>query len=189
MHEEVALRRRKVIRDGLVIGASILIGLAIYNWQLGENFLSTITGVNFALGSFVVGIAFASTFTVASAASIFAILAQTHDIFLMAIFGGLGALVGDSLIFKFLRDDLLADFEYLEQHFPKKTARRIIHSKMTLWFAPIVAALLIASPLPDEIGILMLAGLRLKYKHFLLISIFLNTLGIFMVGLAARILL
>src|SRR3989344_1808491 len=170
MMEEINVRRKKVIRDGLLIAVSIVIAVLIHQSNFLENFLKVSYGIYFILGVFLTGIFFASTFTVAIATSIFLTYSLTHNPLLIAFFGGLGAFVGDSLIFKFLRNDLIADFEYLEKHFGARIARRIIHSKLTLWFLPILAALVIASPLPDEVGLLMLASIRLKYHHFFLFS-------------------
>jgi len=69
-----------------------------------------------------------------------------------------------------LKDDLIADFEYLEKHFEGRIAKRIIHSKLIFWFLPIIAAFMIVSPLPDEVGLLLLASIKLKYHRFFLLS-------------------
>ena len=56
------------------------------------------------LGSFLAGIFFVSVFTVAPAAVVLVQIAQANSILLVAIFGSLGALVGDLISFRFLRD-------------------------------------------------------------------------------------
>lgn len=183
MKEQIQIRRKKVLRDGAIIAISIFIAVLIHKSNYLEQILKSSFGLYFAFGAFLTGIFFASTFTVAIATSVFLIFAQTHNPLLIAIIGGLGAFVGDSLIFKFLKDDLIADFEYLEKLFPQRLARRIIHSKLIFWFAPIVAAIMIASPLPDEIGLLVLAGIKLKYHHFFLLSFLLNTTGILIIAI------
>lgn len=187
MQEQIQIRRKKVLRDGFIIAISIFIAVLIHQSGYLEGLLTHLFGIYFFLGALITGIFFASTFTVAIATSVFLIFAQTHNPFLIAVIGGLGAFVGDSLIFRFLRDDLIADFEYLEKLFPQRLARRIIHSKLIFWVAPIMAAVMIASPLPDEIGLLVLAGIKLKYHHFFLLSFLLNTLGILIIALFGRI--
>ena len=186
MEETIASRRKKLIRDGILILLSVVIAVWLYQSKPLEELLKSISGVNFVIGAFLAGIFFASTFTVAIASSVFLLLSKTHNILIIALVGGLGAFVGDSLIFKFLRDDLIADFEYLEKHFGNKIAKRIIHSKLTLWFLPIVAALMIASPFPDEVGLLLLASIRFKYHRFFLLSFPLNTVGIFVLSFLGR---
>lgn len=187
MEETLKARRKKVFRDGFLIALSILIAVFLYQSDHLESLLKSSFGVSFVAGAFLAGVFFASTFTVAISTSIFIIFSQTHNPLLIALIGGMGAFVGDSLIFKFLKDDLLADFEYLEKLFPQRLARRIIHSKLIFWFAPIMAAVMIASPLPDEIGLLVLASIKLKYQHFFLLSFLLNTLGILIIALFGRI--
>ena len=184
--DEKVVRRKKLIRDGVIILVSVLVAISIHQSNYLESLLKGSYGIYFALGAFLTGIFFASTFTVAIAASVFWTFGQTHNPLLIALIGGFGAFVGDSFIFKFLRDDLINDFEYLEKLFPQTTAKRILHSKLTLWLAPIVAAILIASPLPDEVGLLMLAGIRLKYQHFFMLSYSLNTAGILIISLFGK---
>ena len=187
MEETIASRRKKLIRDGILITLSIIIAGWLYQLDsLGEA-LQSISGVNFAIGTFVAGIFFASTFTVAVASSVFLLLAKTHNLLIIAAFGGLGAFVGNSLIFRFLRDDLIADFEYLEKHFGERIAKRILHSKLTFWFLPIIAALMIASPLPDEVGLLMLASIKLKYHHFSILSYLFNTVSIMIIAILGKV--
>lgn len=186
MVETLTSRRKKVFRDAFLIALSILVAVLIHQINPLEKSIENLSGLSFIAVSMISGVFFASTFTVLIAVSIFLSLSAIHNPFLVALLGGLGALVGDSLIFKFLRDDLIADFEYLSRDFPKVTARRILHSKLTLWLAPIIAAFAIASPIPDEIGLLMLASIKTKYHHFFLISFLLNTFGILLISLFGR---
>ena len=187
MEETIASRRKKLIRDVVLILLSIIIAIWLYQLKPLEELLKSISGINFAIGAFLAGIFFASTFTVAMASSVFLMLAKTHNILAIALVGGLGAFVGDSLIFKFLRDDLIADFEYLEKHFEGRIAKRIIHSKLIFWFLPIIAAFMIITPLPDEVGLLLLASIKLKYHRFFLLSFPLNTVGIFILSVLGKI--
>lgn len=187
MEENLKKRKIKLFRDLGIIVASIIVAFFIHQSNLLANFLNSLFGVYFVIGAFITGIFFASTFTVAIATSVFLTFAQHHNPLAIALVGGLGAFIGDSFILKFLRDDLIADFEYLEKHFPKRIAKRIIHSRLIFWFAPIFAAILIASPLPDEIGLLLLAGIRLKYHHFFFLSFILNAIGILVVSLFGKI--
>ncbi len=56
------------------------------------------------IGAFITGIFFVSVFTVAPAAVVLYFLADTLNPLLVAIFAGAGAVIGDYLIFRFLRD-------------------------------------------------------------------------------------
>lgn len=54
-------------------------------------------------GTFLTGLMFSYGFTAAPATSIFLILAEYQNIYAAALIGGLGALVTDLLIFKFIK--------------------------------------------------------------------------------------
>ncbi len=186
MEEPTGIRRKKIFRDGLTISVSILIAVLLYHSNFLADFLKSISGIYFVAGAFLAGILFSSTFTVAVASSIFLLLTKTHNPIVIASIGGLGALTGDTLIFGFLKNDLIADFEYLEKHFEGKIVKRIFHSKLIFWFLPIMAAFMIASPLPDEVGLLMLASIKLKYHHFFILSFLMNTTGILILSLLGK---
>ena len=186
--EELRTRRKKLLRDGILILISILFAYIIHQFDYLERLIEFASGPYFFAAAFVAGIFFSSTFTVAIATSVFLLLGETHAPLGIALIGALGAILGDTFIFKFLKDDLIADFDYLENQFGggKRIAKRIFHSKLILWFAPIVAAIMIASPIPDEIGLILLAGIKLKYRQFFLISLILNFIGILVIGLFAK---
>lgn len=186
--EQKKIRRKKVIRDSFLVLVSLLIAFFIYKNNYIELFLKNASEAHFVIGAFVAGMFFTSTFTVAIASSVLLLFAQSYNPFLIAVIGGFGAVLGNTIFFKFFRDDLVADFEYLEQYFPGKISKRVFHSKLVYWFTPIVAAILIASPLPDEIGLVMLGSIKFKYINFLFLSFVLHTFGILIITLAGRLL-
>lgn len=141
------------------------------------------------LGSFISGIFFTYGFTAAPATAVFLILAKEQNIILATLFGGLGALLGDILIFKFIRFSLSDEIEKVSK---EKIVMRI-NSKIPLVFRkyvlPILAGIIIASPLPDEIGVSLLASLKsVSMKTFLILSFVLNSLGILIILLIGNLL-
>ena len=46
---------------------------------------------------------------------------------------------------------------------------------------PFLGAIIIASPLPDELGLVMLGDSKLKYREIAIISYVLNTAGILLI--------
>ena len=140
---------------------------------------STILSLGY-IGTFIAGIFFAYSYTAAPATALFLILAKEQNIIISGIIGGLGALAGDLVIFSFIsmsfKDEIrkLAHEKivvYLDHTFPYKIKKYLI---------PIFAGFIIASPLPDELGIALLAiSQHISIKIFALLSFALNTLGIF----------
>ena len=132
------------------------------------------------IGTFLAGIFFAYSYTAVPATALFLILAKEQNIFISGLIGGLGALVGDLIIFSLIslsfKDEIrkLAHEKivvYLDHTFPYTIKKYII---------PIFAGFIIASPLPDELGIALLAiSQHISMKIFALLSFALNTLGIF----------
>ncbi|HUD19056.1 MAG TPA: hypothetical protein VMR81_01255 [Patescibacteria group bacterium] len=132
------------------------------------------------VGALVGGFFFVSTFTIAPASIVLYILAQTMPIWILAPIAGIGAMIGDFLMFQFLKDaDLSGEISGLFKRFGSKKVKHLIHSRYFHWMLPVVGALIIISPLPDELGVSLMGISKLKWYRFLLLSFTLNTLGIF----------
>ena len=163
----------------LLFFITIILSYLIFSSSASLPFRHTITSLGY-IGTFLVGIFFAYSYTAAPATALFLILAKEQNIFISGLIGGLGALVGDLIIFSFIsisfKDEIrkLAHEKivvYLDHTFPYRIKKYII---------PIFAGFIIASPLPDELGIALLAiSQHISIKIFALLSFALNTLGIF----------
>ncbi|MBI4039113.1 hypothetical protein HY384_04110 [Candidatus Daviesbacteria bacterium] len=138
------------------------------------------------IGAFAVGILFVSLFTVAPAAVVLYFLADYLNPLLIALFAGLGAVVGDYLILKFLKDRVFEELKPLVVKNGGDTFLKLFKTPLFGWLLPFVGAVIIASPLPDEIGIGLLGASKLKNWQFLMLSFLLNSVGIFMVIIASR---
>lgn len=138
------------------------------------------------IGAFIAGVLFVSIFTVAPAAVLLFFLAEHLNPLLVALFAGMGAVVGDYLIFKFLRDNV---FDELKPLFLKNGGNRLIRLFKTPyfgWLLPLMGAFIIASPFPDELGIGLLGVSKLKGWQFICLTFLLNSVGIFIVITAAK---
>ena len=134
------------------------------------------------LGVFIAGILFAFGFTAPFSVGFFISL-NPANIWIAGIIGGLGALMSDLIIFSTIKVSFEDEFKKLRN---SKTFVRItrliersIKEKIRIYLMYAFAGILIASPLPDEAGVTMLAGLtKISAKSLALISFILNTLGI-----------
>src|SRR3989338_6129996 len=139
-------------------------------------------------GTFIVGALFAYGFTAAPATAILLILAKEQNILLAGIIAGFGALASDLIIFNFVRYSFADEIKKLLK---EKAVLYINHKTPNLfkkYLLPVVAGFIIASPLPDEIGVSLLAASKsISMKIFSVISYVLNTTGIFLILLAGRI--
>lgn len=138
------------------------------------------------IGAFLTGILFVSIFTVAPAAVVLYFLADHLNPLLVAFFAGLGAVAGDYLIFRFLKDRVFDELTPLFLRNGGNLLVKLFKTPYFGWLLPFVGAFIIASPFPDEIGIGLLGASKLKSYQFLILSFLLNSIGIFLVIIAAR---
>jgi hypothetical protein len=145
-----------------------------------------------ALACVVAGVLFSFGFTAAFGFAIFVELAHTMHPLTGALLGGAGSLIADLTILTFVQEHLLEELKLLRQswvfeivtgarfhkHFPRPV-RRVL-----LW---VITAFVIASPLPDDIGIMLVSGLsHVDRRLFAFLCFALNTLGIFAILITAR---
>lgn len=138
------------------------------------------------LGAFLAGMLFVSTFTVATGVVALFYLAANLKPLEIALIAGLGAVVGDYIIFRFIKNGLKEELLEIFKEVDKKSRlKRLFHSRHLSWTLPVIGGIIIASPLPDELGVGLLGISEVKTYQFLLLSYLLNFAGIFLVVSAA----
>ncbi len=177
--------QNSLIRDLAIVILSIFIAIILAKTGALESLITSTQEMRF-IGSFVAGILFVSVFTAAPATVALGEIAQSNSVITLAIIGGLGALVGDLIIFRFVRDRIYQDFSYLVKMSKSERLVSIFKLKLFKWIIPFVGALIVASPLPDEVGLAMLGLSRMKTSVFIPLSFVLNSIGILIVGLIAK---
>jgi hypothetical protein len=176
-------------QDIIIIILSIALSIALIQTHIISIGLSKL-GEFSTLGSFLAGLFFTSIFTTAPAIVSFGEIMQTHSLFATALIGACGSVIGDLIIFRFIRDRFSEHLLAVIGH--KKEQRKIkavFKLKFFRWFTFLLGGLLIASPFPDELGISLLGFTKMKMSWFIPLSFFFNFLGIALIGLIARALL
>lgn len=176
-----------MFQDLAIIFFSVVIALFLVKSEILISILETSEKLEW-LGSFIVGMFFTSVLTTAPAMVTLGQMAQVDSIWLTALFGALGAVIGDLIIFRFVRDRFEEHLQELLKH--KTSGRRfraLFKFKIMRWLTFLVGGLIIASPLPDELGIGLLGFSKTKTAMFLPLSFVCNFLGILAIGLAAKI--
>lgn len=180
-------RRKKpdLAKDVTIICASVIFAVLIAKSGAVEQLLLITKDVGI-IGSFITGIFFTSILTLAPATVILAEIAQNSPLLEVAIYGATGAVIGDLLIFFFIRDGIADDVtNFFESTRFKRFFILLKHRRMK-WISPIVGALIIASPLPDELGIALMGFSKIKTALLIPISFIMNVFGILLLGLVAR---
>lgn len=150
-----------------------------------ESFVQYISKIGY-FGAFLSGVLFASTFTVATGGLLLISLANTINPFGLVFAGACGAVFADLLIFHFVKNNVSAEItpiydKFLAHHHLKK----ILHTRYFSWTLPVLGALIIASPLPDELGVSLMGISAMTIGRFALISFLSHTLGMISLVLLA----
>lgn len=182
MHSHHKIKYKNIF----ILLASIIFALILSRFEEFHSFLLSLGSLGY-IGAFIAGILFVSTFTVATGAVILLVLAEKLSPVEIGIIAGFGAVVGDFAIFKFVRDGLTEEIrEVYEKIDHNNHLLKLLHTKYFSWMFPVFGALVIASPLPDEIGVSLMGIAKMKTYQFLIFSFFLNALGIFLVVYASK---
>ena len=170
--------------------AFLILSISLFIYFLESShvqfFIKSIGGLGY-IGSFISGLFFVSVFTVAPASAVlFDIAKTTLNPYLVALFAGLGAVFGDYLILRILKDRVFEELMPLFKKMRGSFLETIFSSPFFAWLIPLIGAAIIASPLPDEIGIGLMGLSKIKNWQFILLTFLLNSIGIFIIVSLAR---
>jgi len=179
------MANRHLRQDFFILLASIAVAWAIVHFGIVETLL-LYTGDGVLLTGFIAGMFFTSVMTTAPAMAVLGVLSFHINPLVLAVAGGAGAVCGDYLIFAFVRDRLGDDFAYLIKRTGTPRFFKIFHRKSFRWVLPFAGGLIIASPLPDELGLAMLGLARMRTSRFIALSFVFNSIGILIIALVAR---
>ncbi|MCX6748916.1 MAG: hypothetical protein NT076_04900 [Candidatus Pacearchaeota archaeon] len=159
----------------------IILSYMLFSNPLISSFISQLDNLKY-LGIFIAGLLIPFGFTAPISVGFF-IVANPSNILLSAIIAGFGAMLGDLFIFNIIRFSFMNEFNKLENTHAAKKLNKIIEKdlgkKIKNYLLYIFAGIIIASPLPDELGVIMLAGLtKINQKILATTSFILHTLGI-----------
>ena len=168
------------LKNTFFLIVSIIVLFYFTDSSFVKDIIHGIGGLGF-LGVFIAGIFFVSTFTVAPASIVLFYLAKELDPFGVVVFAGFGAMLGDYIIFRFFKDKVFEELKPIFTKLGDSYVSKLFSTPYFAWLAPVVGAIIIASPFPDEIGIGLLGVTKLKNWQFLTLSFCLNSLGIFLI--------
>lgn len=155
--------------------------VAVYIMFAGRMFPDTqqaIHGIGY-LGIFITGMTFSYGFTTPFALAVFFTLGGTYNPYEVALIGGIGAMVSDLFIFRFIRTGFDIEIHRLARERWVRMFGRMIPKKIRHYVLPVIGGVVLASPLPDEIGVSLIASSHVvSGPSFALFAYTMNTLGI-----------
>lgn len=138
------------------------------------------------LGAIICGVFSVMTFTAAPALLVLYDLSTRLNLVELALLTGLGAVIGDFIIFTFFKNQVFTELEPLIKRLSHSPVSHLLHSKYFVWLMPVIGAIILASPLPDELGVPLLSMHKIKKWQFIILSFSLNTVGVLILISSAR---
>ncbi len=172
-------------RNLAILAISVALAALLAKAGVFEEIIRASQGVAL-LGAFIAGLFFTSVVTVAPATVALGALGGAFNPFVIAAIGALGSVLGDLVLFRFVRDHVSEDFVALFRRTRVTRLAHALHLEAFRFFTPFIGFLVIASPLPDELGIAMMGISHLKTRTFALLSYAANFLGILIIASLGR---
>lgn len=132
------------------------------------------------LGAFIAGVFFPSLFTFAPASTVIILLATSGlNPMAVALIAAAGAMSGDFIILRFVEEKVAYELKPIAIRFGiPQVINYLQDRKPTNWLVRATGAFVIASPLPDEVGIGLLGIGRIGTAGFFAVCYVLNAAGI-----------
>jgi len=176
----------RTLRDIVLLIASIVLAIVLARTGVLDAVLERTAHVRY-LDAFVAGAFFTSLFTVAPATVALARLARGGEPFWeIVLIGALGAMVADALILTIIKDTLTEHILAAVRHSRSGRLKYFFRRGKTRLAGTLLGAIVIASPLPDEVGLFLMGLARAGRSITLALTYALNAAGIAAIALAAR---
>jgi uncharacterized membrane protein YdjX (TVP38/TMEM64 family) len=133
-------------------------------------------------GTFLAGLLYPYALTSAAGTGILLILAKEQNLLLAGVIAGIGAIISDIILFLFVRHIFSNEVQKLSKETVVRIVSRWIPDSVRVYLLATFAGILIASPLPTEIGIMMMSSTKnISVKKFAIIVFILHASAIFII--------
>ncbi|MBI2019119.1 hypothetical protein HYS95_00430 [Candidatus Daviesbacteria bacterium] len=132
------------------------------------------------IAEFLAGMLYTSFLTSPVSVAMIAALAKTSNPVTLALLAGLGAAFSDLLIVRFFRG-VSKDINLISEQLRLNQITALLKKWKIEFLVPLIGIFIVASPLPDEVGLMMLGASKLKYFQLAILTYVLNTAGILLI--------
>jgi uncharacterized membrane protein YdjX (TVP38/TMEM64 family) len=136
------------------------------------------------LGGFMSGFLFTYGVTTPFSIAAFFILAKDLNIWILTLLGTLGGLIGEYFIYSFAKKEA---GKSLRLYRNKKIKMPQIKSKLLRKLSPLIVAIIIATPIPDELAAFFCGIEKYKLRDFLILTFISKFIGILFIVYLGRI--
>ena len=166
--------------------ASVIVVYLLFSGVLYAPLHSALALLGF-FGTFLAGLLYPYSFTSAAGTAILLILSKDQNIVVAGIIAAFGALISDLAIFFFVRYSFSDEVNKLSKEPAVEAFNRLIPDLLRTYLRAIIANIFIASPLPTEIGVMMLTSdKKMSTKKFAVIVYILHASAIFVILLLGK---
>lgn len=182
-HRKKKLFKFKYPKLALLV-ISIIFSYYFFSKPEISGYINYLGGLSY-LGVFIAGVLLSFGFTAPLALGFFIVL-NPQNLWLSVILGSLGSTLADLIIFKTIKFSFMDEFNELQKTAAIKRINKLVRSNKNIlikhYLLYIFAGIIIATPLPDEIGVSMIAGLTtIKSWKLASISFILHALFLLMI--------
>ncbi len=130
-------------------------------------------------GIFIAGMMYTVSFTAAAAAFILPTFIFDYSPTTIAIIGGLGSTLVDITLLHFIRSDLKKEIKRFTALPFMKAMRKAMPLMKEKWFRNTLGFTVLGLPIPDEVGIALIANTSVSEADFRVLGFIVNTIGIY----------
>lgn len=167
---------------------AIVVFLALFNTTIVATLVALIEQLGY-FGAFLAGLFSVSFFTAAPALVLLVDLSNEVDPIALAIIAGAGSMIGDWLLLQFFEEKVIHELAPLGRRLRLGKLTNFLRRKYTSWILVVLGSFVLASPIPDEIGLALLGISHFPRRYLLVICFVLNTLGMLALIFAARLII
>jgi uncharacterized membrane protein YdjX (TVP38/TMEM64 family) len=167
-------------KNTALLGVTVILLVIFADHAIVRGIISAIRDLHY-FGIFFAGFFIISTFTIVPATLLLSEMSKVYGFWETVILATLGAILGDYILFRFIKDAVTNELKPIIEAISKeKHLYHLFHSPFFAWLTPVIGAVIIASPLPDELGLSLLGVSKLSNIKFLALATVLDFIGIFL---------
>lgn len=138
-----------------------------------------------AVTAFLSGLLYTSFFTAPLSILLLVSIDPNANPYFLAAVAGLGAVLGDLIIVKILRF-IFTPFSFLSHQNSVKAFKKRLEKYHLNIISVLLGAIIVASPLPDELGLILLGISNLSYIKLAVLTFLLNGSGLLLIILGIQ---
>ena len=165
----------------IILILTIILAFYLYFSGLLQNLINSL-GQFQIIGVLIAGMLFVFAFTAAPATASLIGFTNTINPILISFIGAVGVMIGALLVFNFFKKDLPDEIEEIIN----KTKLNKLRKIKIKWLIPLIVGFIIATPIPDEIAIALLAENKFDANAFMLFAFIFAFIGLLIITTIAR---